>query len=149
MNKSIVNDLLSLLNQSVEIENDNVIISDALVLRDNIYKLAEISALGSGEVRGYARYLTRLIALELNIYPASIHELYIARGRGSIPVTFTVPAINLRALSFNAARAVFSAARPLEASAILFEIARSEMGYTDQTPAEYTTNRRWFLQYRY
>lgn len=140
MNKSIVNDLLSLLNQSVEIENDNVIISDALVLRDNIYKLAEISALGSGEVRGYARYLTRLIALELNIYPASIHELYIARGRGSIPVTFTVPAINLRALSFNAARAVFSAARPLEASAILFEIARSEMGYTDQTPAEYTTS---------
>jgi fructose/tagatose bisphosphate aldolase len=48
--------------------------------------------------------------------------------------------MNLRALSFHAARAVFKAARKLDAGALIFEIARSEIGYTDQRPAEYATN---------
>jgi fructose/tagatose bisphosphate aldolase len=63
-----------------------------------------------------------------------------ARGREEIPATFTVPAMNLRAMSFDAARGVFRAAKKIDASAFLFEIARSEMGYTDQRPAEYATS---------
>jgi fructose/tagatose bisphosphate aldolase len=63
-----------------------------------------------------------------------------ARGRGEVPPTFTVPAMNLRSLSFHAARAVFRAAKEIDAGAILFEIARSEIGYTDQRPSEYATN---------
>jgi fructose/tagatose bisphosphate aldolase len=63
-----------------------------------------------------------------------------ARGKGKVPNSFTVPAMNLRALAFDAARAVFRAAIPIEAAAFIFEIARSEMGYTDQRPAEYVTS---------
>ncbi len=37
-------------------------------------------------------------------------------------------------------RAVFRAAIPIDAAAFIFEIARSEMGYTDQRPAEYVTS---------
>jgi fructose/tagatose bisphosphate aldolase len=84
--------------------------------------------------------LIRAAAAELGIFASSIHELYLARGRGEVPPTFTVPAMNLRALSYHAACAVFRAARGLDAGALIFEIARSEIGYTDQRPAEYASN---------
>ena len=48
--------------------------------------------------------------------------------------------MNLRVLSYDAARAVFRVARRMNAGAFIFEIARSEIGYTDQKPAEYATN---------
>jgi fructose/tagatose bisphosphate aldolase len=54
-----------------------------------------------------------------------------------VPVNFTVPAINLRAMAYDSARAVFKAAFPRRVGALIFEIARSEIGYTDQRPAEY------------
>jgi fructose/tagatose bisphosphate aldolase len=63
-----------------------------------------------------------------------------ARGRGEVPMTFTTPAFNLRALSYHAARAMFRTAIKLNAGAFIFEIARSEIGYTAQRPAEYSTN---------
>ncbi|MFH1622024.1 MAG: class II fructose-bisphosphate aldolase [Candidatus Omnitrophota bacterium] len=77
-------------------------------------------------------------ALNLGIYPASIQGLYEARGRGKYS-GFTVPAINLRALTYDLASAIFRSAKKINAGAFIFEIARSEMGYTDQKPLEYTT----------
>src|SRR5713101_1052385 len=50
---------------------------------------------------------------------------------------FTVPAINVRAMSYDTARAVVRAAKSLNAGAFIFEIARSEIGYTEQRPHEY------------
>lgn len=140
MSTQDLQDLLALVDHCIVIEDNKVIIKDAARLQATIHRLAEVSALESGARQGYARYLVRLAAQALGIVPASIHELYMARGRGDLPATFTVPALNLRALSFDAARAVFRAARPLDASAFIFEIARSEMGYTDQRPAEYVTS---------
>jgi fructose/tagatose bisphosphate aldolase len=72
------------------------------------------------------------------LYPASIHALYVARGRGEAPLDFTVPAINIRGLAYDTARALFRARRALEAGAVICEIARSEIGYTAQRPAEYS-----------
>lgn len=77
------------------------------------------------------------IAQEQGIYPASIHEFYMARGRGEFS-GFTVPAINLRVLTYELARAIFRVAKKKDAGAFIFEIAKSEIGYTDQRPAEYT-----------
>ncbi|MCK4847374.1 MAG: class II fructose-bisphosphate aldolase, partial [Deltaproteobacteria bacterium] len=54
------------------------------------------------------------------------------------PMGFTVPAINIRGITFDTARAVFRAAEANKAGAFIFEIAKSEIGYTDQRPAEYT-----------
>ena len=43
---------------------------------------------------------------------------------------FTVPAINVRMLAYDTARAIFRAARAGKAGAIILEIARSEIAYT-------------------
>jgi fructose-bisphosphate aldolase, class II len=59
-----------------------------------------------------------------------------AMGRGDAG-GFTVPAINVRAMAYDTARAVVRAAKKLNAGAFIFEIARSEIGYTEQRPHEY------------
>lgn len=132
--------LIDLVEQSVIYSHGRVIITDRIKLQKKIKRWVELSTLGSGALQGLARFLVRLVAHEMGIFPASIHELYKARGRGEIDHTFTVPAMNLRVLSFEAARAAFSAARSLNSAAIIFEIARSEMGYTSQRPLEFSTN---------
>jgi fructose/tagatose bisphosphate aldolase len=76
------------------------------------------------------------MAYKKGIYPASIHELYIARGKGEWS-GFTVPAINLRSMTFDLARALFRVSKKNNAGAFIFEIAKSEMGYTAQTPVEF------------
>jgi fructose/tagatose bisphosphate aldolase len=140
MNKPQVQEILDLLDGSVQLVDGKVVVTDNARLRERIYRLAEVSALESGLRQGLARYITRLVAEAAGTYLASINDLYLARGRGEVPSNFTVPAINLRALTFEAAKAVFRAAKSMDASANIFEIARSEMGYTDQRPAEYVTS---------
>ncbi len=71
------------------------------------------------------------------IFLASIQDLYMARGQGK-GKNFTVPAINLRSLTYYLARAIFRTAKRLNAGAFIFEIAKSEMGYTNQPPIEYS-----------
>jgi fructose/tagatose bisphosphate aldolase len=68
--------------------------------------------------------------------PASIHPLYVARGRGYVPPSFTVPAFNLRGLSYLTAQAALEAALELQTGTVIFELARSEMKYTGQTPMQ-------------
>jgi fructose/tagatose bisphosphate aldolase len=101
-------------------------------------RLAWTAAFGSDtELRGTARWVIRNLAAAVGVRPASIHDLYIAMGRGDAR-GFTVPAINVRAMTYDTARAVVRAARALDAGAFIFEIARSEIGYTEQRPHEYT-----------
>src|SRR3989339_1721440 len=76
------------------------------------------------------------LAYKKGIYPASIHQFYLARGRGEA-AGFTVPAINLRSMAYDLSRAIFRVAKRNNAGAFIFEIAKSEMGYTDQPPVEY------------
>ena len=77
------------------------------------------------------------IAYKKGIYPSSIHEFYMARGKGEFS-GFTVPAINLRSLTYDLARAIFRVAKKNNSGAFIFEIAKSEMGYTAQPPVEYS-----------
>ncbi len=137
---SELNELMTAIDHSVSLDGAAVRVTDASKLRSSIDKLVEFSALRSDEIQGWARYIVRGAALDLGIIPASIHELYMARGRGDAPMTFTTPALNLRVLSYHAARAVFRVAKKINAGAFIFEIARSEIGYTAQRPAEYATN---------
>jgi fructose/tagatose bisphosphate aldolase len=76
------------------------------------------------------------VAEERGIFLASIHHFYRARGRGEFG-GFTVPAINLRTLTYDLARVIFRVAKRNHAGAFIFEIARSEIGYTAQRPIEY------------
>ncbi len=135
-----LNDLLGSVGNSLSVKGNSVKVVEAAKFRAKVGKLVERSALATDSSAGWSRYLIRAAALELGIYPASIHELYMARGRGEVPMTFTTPAFNLRALSYHAARAMFRAALKINAGAFIFEIARSEMSYTAQRPSEYATN---------
>jgi fructose/tagatose bisphosphate aldolase len=72
------------------------------------------------------------------ISPSSIHEFYMARGRGEFG-GFTVPAINLRSMTYDLARRIFRVAERYKSGAFIFEIARSEVGYTNQLPMEYAS----------
>ncbi len=78
------------------------------------------------------------LAYKKGVYPSSIHELYMARGRGEFS-GFTVPAVNLRSMTYDLARAMFRVAKKNNSGAFIFEIAKSEMGYTSQTPVEYVS----------
>jgi tagatose 1,6-diphosphate aldolase GatY/KbaY len=135
-----IKEILKRLDNSIAISQGAVKVIDLVKLQANVHHLAELSALGDGTQQGMARYLARITALELGIIPASIHDFYMARGRGEVKQAFAVPAINLRVLTFDAARAVFRAIKKLDAGPVIFEIARSEMNYTDQRPAEYATS---------
>lgn len=137
---SHVNVLLDLVEHSLSVDGTTVKVLDEKKFRKNVGKLVEVSALASDLRGGWARYLIRSAGLQLGVVPASIHDLYMARGRGEAPMTFTTPAFNLRALSHHAARAMFRSANKINGGAFIFEIARSEIGYTAQRPAEYATN---------
>lgn len=134
-------ELIKLLDGSVELTDGEITIIDDIKLRGSIEKLVKKSVLSEDEVEKYiARYLVRLVAAAAGVHPNSIHDLYMARGRGDVPNIFTVPAINLRGLTFYAAKIIFNIASEVKAGAFIFEIARSESGYTDQRPSEYAAN---------
>nr|MBP7216675.1 class II fructose-bisphosphate aldolase [Candidatus Omnitrophota bacterium] len=78
------------------------------------------------------------MAYKRGVYSSSIHQLYMARGKGEFS-GFTVPAINLRCLTLDLARAIFRVAKRNNSGAFIFEIAKSEMGYTAQPPIEYSS----------
>ena len=88
--------------------------------------------------RAAARWAIWSASQALGCPSASIAPLYAARGRGEFdPTAFTVPAINIRAASYLTARTVFAVARDRRVGAVVVEIAKSEMAYTDQRPDEY------------
>ena len=93
---------------------------------------------GTGDDRDAARWLLWELGQVSGARPASINDLYLARGRGECG-GFTVPAMNVRMLAYDTARAIFRAARAGKAGAIILEIARSEIAYTEQRPAEYVS----------
>jgi fructose/tagatose bisphosphate aldolase len=99
-----------------------------------------VTELVVGDDSSKKKELTRRIlnvARKEGVYPCSIHEFYAARGRGRFG-GFTVPAINLRSMTYDLARSIFRVAEKNNSGAFIFEIARSEIGYTNQLPAEYS-----------
>jgi fructose/tagatose bisphosphate aldolase len=98
--------------------------------------LVREAVFGAAAERDVARWILWEVGQRAGVRAASIHDLYMARGRGEVP-PFTTPAINVRVMTYDTGRAVFRAARRLDAGAVILEIARSEIAYTDQRPAEY------------
>ncbi|MDD5438932.1 MAG: aldolase, partial [Candidatus Omnitrophica bacterium] len=96
-------------------------------MKKNVEDLALKLALAGSvdEKRSLAGDIFRM-AYEAGIYPASINDFYLARGREKFG-GFTVPAINIRSMTFYLASAIFRTAKTMEAGAFIFEIAKSEM----------------------
>jgi fructose-bisphosphate aldolase, class II len=132
MLQGLFGDAMTLRDERPEISDESVLATPAM---DGLVRAA---VFGSIEERELARWLVWQIGQAVGVRAASIHDLYMARGRGEIG-GFTVPAINVRGMSYDTARSIFRTAMKLEAGAFIMEIARSEIAYTDQRPGEYTT----------
>lgn len=129
--------LLSLFGGAVTMTDVGVEISDPGVLESEATdRLVWAAVFGEPGEQAAARALLWDLGQAVGVRPASIHDLYMARGRGEVS-GFTVPAINVRMIAYDTARAVFRAAKACDGGAIILEIARSEIAYTDQRPAEY------------
>jgi fructose/tagatose bisphosphate aldolase len=130
-------DVLDLYQGAVVLSGAGVEIRDmASVPSPATDQVVRLAVFGSEAEREAARWVLWELGQASGTRPASIHDLYLARGRGECG-GFTVPAINVRMLAYDTARAVFRAAIGRRAGAIILEIARSEIAYTDQRPAEY------------
>ncbi|MDQ4076317.1 MAG: class II fructose-bisphosphate aldolase [Chloroflexota bacterium] len=132
-----VEQLLEHVEGALQVDGDRVKVVDEVQLREKIDHLVYRAVFGEGLERDTARWLIWEAGQELGIKPASIHNLYMAIGGGQVPHNFTVPAMNVRGMNFTMSRAIFRAANKLDVGAMIFEIARSEMGYTEQRPTEY------------
>jgi fructose/tagatose bisphosphate aldolase len=131
-------ELLDAVKPAATVLTDRVSVTDPRAIGGEVIdKLAWTAAFGGdAELKGTARWIIRSLAAAAGVRPASIHDLYMAVGRGETG-GFTVPAINVRAMAYDTARAVIRSAKRLNAGAFIFEIARSEIGYTEQRPHEY------------
>ena len=129
--------LQRILGPAASVADASVTVRDAALLASSrMDELARLAVFGEAAEREWARWALWELGQAVGVRPASIHDLYMARGRGEIH-GFTVPAINVRGRAYDTARAIFRTANKLEAGAFLLEIARSEIAYTDQRPDEY------------
>jgi Fructose/tagatose bisphosphate aldolase len=135
-----VGDLLSRLSGIVHVHGATLEIVDAARLRaDGIRDLAWTAAFSDHPATvEAAQWIILEAAQALGARSASIHDLYMARARGEVS-GFTVPAINIRAQTFDMARIVFETAETFDVTAVILELARSEQTYTFQRPIDYST----------
>jgi len=90
------------------------------------------------EVVDLCRQLIKNIAAKESIVLSSVYEYYQKKAKDSRK--FTIPAINVRGMAYNTGRAVFESATKDKVSALILEIAKSEIEYSGQRPAEYKTS---------
>jgi len=134
--------LVARLEGIARVVGDRLAIDDPGRFRDELVDDLAFDAVFNPDeaLRDASRWIIWSASQAMGCGSASIHELYLARGRGELgSARFTVPAINARAAAYLTARQAFAAALEREAAALIFEIAKSEMAYTDQRPAEYST----------
>jgi len=118
--------------------NDIRILDEARLKSELIDDLIYTAVFSSDQATQEAsRWLIRRAGVACGIISASIQSVYEAMGRGEIK-GFTVPAINIRGITYDTAQAVFRAIIKGQVGPVIFEIARSEIGYTSQKPLEYT-----------
>ncbi len=136
-----VAELLHLLEGVARLSDERIVIEDEAAFRDRgTPDLAWTSAFSQDQVAvDAARWIIWEASQALHVRSASIHDLYMARATSQVH-GFTVPAMNLRAQTFDMARVVFETAIGDGVGALILELARSEQTYTYQRPAEYAAS---------
>ena len=136
-----VGELMRALEGSAHVEDGRLVIDDEHAFRADGVRQAVWSATFSPEpcVIEAARWVIWEASQALGALSASIHDLYMARGRGEVH-GFTVPAVNLRTQVFDMAATMCRASQEIDSGAMIFELARSEQEYTFQRPGEYITS---------
>jgi fructose/tagatose bisphosphate aldolase len=126
------------LSKSLIYDQGNIRILDQYTLQQtDIDTLITHAIFAENEtVKATSRSIIREVAKALGVISASIYPLYKAFGEKAVS-GFTVPACNIRTLTYDTARIVFRLANEHKIGPVIFEIARSEMDYTLQRPDEY------------
>jgi len=139
MQYASVSEMLQSIRDAVQVANGGVKVTNSDLLRTQyIDRLVHTAVFGDEQTAAAARWLIWKAAWEVGVKSASIDPLYQARGRGEYQ-GITVPAVNVRGMAYDTARALVRAARAKNCGAFIFELARSEMGYTGQNCEEYAT----------
>jgi fructose/tagatose bisphosphate aldolase len=123
------------LKNIVAVSGKGLEIKDLNSLRNMMDSLIYDAVFSEGDRKTALLMLIKEAAKAAGAVPSSIQNLYEEMGR-AYP-GFTVPAINIRGLAYDSAKAVFRKAIEMKVGALIFEIARSEIGYTKQRPLEY------------
>ncbi len=136
-----VADLVTRLDGIARIESGKLIVENAARFRSELAAdLAWTAAFtADDDTAEAARWLIWEGAQALGRLSASIQDLYVARARGEV-AGFTVPALNIRAQTFDMARTFYETAARMDVGALIFELARSEQTYTYQRPMDYATS---------
>ncbi len=123
----------------LEVDGSDIRILDEKKLKDKLIDDLIYTAVFGPDpaIQTAVGWLIRRAASNLGIFSASIQPLYEAMGKEAVK-GFTVPAINIRGITYDVAQAVFRAAIKGKVGPVIFEIARSEIDYTSQRPAEFT-----------
>lgn len=125
------------IKEIIEIKDGMVVVKDKEKVKEAIDKLIFDAIFEEAEeIRNKKLQIIKEIAKEMGAIPSSIQGLYEEMGKHFLG--FTVPAINIRGLTYDVARAIFRKAMEKNVGAFIFEIARSEIGYTKQRPLEYS-----------
>lgn len=125
------------LRAAVAIDGGRLTVKDPAALASPMMDdLVRLAVFGDVEEKEWARWAIWEAARALGTYSASIHDFYMARGRGESK-RVTVPAMNIRGRAYHTGRSIFRTGIKLKGGAFIMEIARSEIAYTDQRPAEY------------
>jgi fructose/tagatose bisphosphate aldolase len=133
-----VQELIQGTRQAIQL-NGGLRVTDPSALRgETIDRLAHTAVFGEGDARDAARWLIWEVGWEVGVKSASIDSLYQARAREEY-ANVTVPAMNVRAMAYDFARAIVSSAKRRNVGAFIFELAKSEMGYTNQSCDEFAT----------
>ena len=122
----------------VEVDGNDIRILDEVKLKSELIDDLIYTAVFSPDqaTQEAARWLIRRTGVHVALCPLRFNLFMRQWGRGELK-GFTVPAINIRGMTYDAAQAVFRAAIKGQVGPVIFEIARSEIDYTSQKPMEY------------
>ncbi len=122
----------------IEVKDGSISVKDRVGLKNIIDSIIYDAVFETDEEKRKSLFLLiKEIAKACGAIPSSIQGLYEEIGRNFHG--FTVPAMNIRGLTYDVSRTIFRKAIEMNVGAFIFEIARSEIGYTKQRPLEYTT----------
>jgi fructose/tagatose bisphosphate aldolase len=139
MKYASVSEMLDAVRGAIQIANGGVTVTNPDLLRTELIdRLVHTAAFGDSESAAAAHWIIWKAAWEVGVKSASIDDLYQARARGEYD-RITVPAVNVRGMAYDTARALVRAAKAKNCGAFIFELARSEMGYTGQDCQEFAT----------
>ena len=101
----------SVFGDDIEVQQGRLTVRNEEALRSaKMDALVRQAVFGEGQAKDHAQWMIWEMAQAVGVRPASIHELYAARGRGEVK-GFTVPAMNVRGMAYDTARAIFRTAR--------------------------------------